>query len=353
MAARRTSSSSSRISSMTASTTRGPPILPSASAARVRTHQSSSLMTCSSCLMSRAVPRWFSTSTAARRAYSFSSFSTSMRYFIVSGSLARTTTSIARFATSRSGSRSSWGPDRLRCGPSILDSALSAAWRISLFGSRSCVWIAADTSGRLKRDRMLMMCMRAIESLPSMRLVSSGIDASSASSPMMRNSAAFSFASWLYACCSRSRTEKRCFWAAMMSSTAGLETSSRAEQFDQQVGAVVVARGQRPAHRCDRARAAVGQALRPASGRSCCRPAASGSRRTRPLPSCPRRRARRGSWGSRRDRSSRASGTPSAIPDAADRQFRGSPRSAAQLSDPKRNSSSDLGPFRWRRTATG
>ena len=54
------------------------------------------------------------------------------------------------------------------------------------------------------------MWMRAIGSLPSMRLEQLGHEASSAMSPMMRNSAAFSFASWLYACCSRSRTPKRC-----------------------------------------------------------------------------------------------------------------------------------------------
>jgi hypothetical protein len=109
--------------------------------------------------------------------------------------LARTTTSMARFATSRSGSRSIWQTGPTAIGPSIFASALSAAVRISLFGSLSCVWIAAETSGRLKRDRMLMIWMRAIESFPSMRLVSSGIDWVSARSPMMRNNAAFSFAS--------------------------------------------------------------------------------------------------------------------------------------------------------------
>ena len=45
----------------------------------------------------------FSTSTAARRAYSFSSLSTSTRYLTVSGWLARTTTSTALFCTSSSG----------------------------------------------------------------------------------------------------------------------------------------------------------------------------------------------------------------------------------------------------------
>ncbi len=48
IAARRMSSSWSRISSSAASITRGPPILASASAARLRTHQSSSLIDCSS-----------------------------------------------------------------------------------------------------------------------------------------------------------------------------------------------------------------------------------------------------------------------------------------------------------------
>jgi len=44
---------------------------------------------------------------------------------------------------------------------------------------------------------MLMMCVRAIGSLPSRRLTSSGTSESSAISLMMRNSAAFSVGSWL------------------------------------------------------------------------------------------------------------------------------------------------------------
>ena len=38
---------------------------------------------------------------------------------------------------------------------------------MNLFVSFSCACSACATSGRLKRDRMLMMCMRAIGSLPS------------------------------------------------------------------------------------------------------------------------------------------------------------------------------------------
>jgi len=79
MAARRMSSSLSRTSCNTASITFGPPILPSASAARLRTHQSLSLSASSRYLTDLALPISFSTSTAARRAFSFSSFSTSIR----------------------------------------------------------------------------------------------------------------------------------------------------------------------------------------------------------------------------------------------------------------------------------
>ena len=79
MAARRMSSSLSRTSCSTASMTFGPPILPSASAARLRTHQSLSLSASSRYLTDLALPISLSTSTAARRAFSFSSFSTSMR----------------------------------------------------------------------------------------------------------------------------------------------------------------------------------------------------------------------------------------------------------------------------------
>ena len=57
----------------------GPPILPSASPARLRTHQSSSLMASSRNFTDLASPISFSTSTAARRAYSFSSLSTGTR----------------------------------------------------------------------------------------------------------------------------------------------------------------------------------------------------------------------------------------------------------------------------------
>ena len=79
MAARRMSSSLSRTSCSTASITFGPPILPSASAARLRTHQSLSFSDSSSDLTDLALPISFSTSTAARRAFSFSSLSTSIR----------------------------------------------------------------------------------------------------------------------------------------------------------------------------------------------------------------------------------------------------------------------------------
>ena len=56
-----------------------------------RTHQSSSDTASSSSLTDLALPTSLSTSTAARRAYSFSSLRTGMRYLMVSGSLARIT----------------------------------------------------------------------------------------------------------------------------------------------------------------------------------------------------------------------------------------------------------------------
>ena len=138
MAARRMSSSLSRTSCSTASMTFGPPILPSASAARLRTHQSLSLIEPSRYFTDCASPTSFSTSTAARRAFSFSSLSTSIRYFIVSGWFALITTSIARLCTSISGSRSSAATRSMSIGPSMRCSAESVAPRISLFGSLSC-----------------------------------------------------------------------------------------------------------------------------------------------------------------------------------------------------------------------
>src|SRR5213082_2329689 len=69
MAARRMSSSLSRTSCSTASMTFGPPILPSASAARLRTHQSLSLSTSSRYLTDLALPISLSTSTAQQRGH--------------------------------------------------------------------------------------------------------------------------------------------------------------------------------------------------------------------------------------------------------------------------------------------
>ena len=67
---RRTSSSLSETSSSAALMTFGPPILPSASAARLRTHQSASRIAFSRYLTELSSPTTFSTSTAARRACS-------------------------------------------------------------------------------------------------------------------------------------------------------------------------------------------------------------------------------------------------------------------------------------------
>jgi hypothetical protein len=116
---------------------------------------------------------------------------------MVSGWLARTTASMAFCWVSTSGSRSTSHNRLTSTLPSIRASAFSTAWRMNLFVSRSCDCSALATSWRLNRDRMLMMCVRAIGSLPSSRLISSGTRLSSAISPMMRNIAAFSAGSWL------------------------------------------------------------------------------------------------------------------------------------------------------------
>ena len=59
--------------------TLGPPILPSASAARLRTHQSLSFNASNRYFTDFAFPTSFKTSTAARREFSFSSLRMSMR----------------------------------------------------------------------------------------------------------------------------------------------------------------------------------------------------------------------------------------------------------------------------------
>ena len=81
-------------------------------------------------------------------------------------------------------------------GPSMRCSAESVAPRMSLLGSLSRPCRAVWTSGVLKRASVLMMCTRAIGSLPWTRPSSSPIEERSAMSPMMRNRAAFSFGSW-------------------------------------------------------------------------------------------------------------------------------------------------------------
>ena len=116
---------------------------------------------------------------------------------MVSGWLALITTSIARLSTSISGSRSRAATRSMSMGPSMRCMADSAAPRISLFGSFKRPCRAFCTSGVLKRASVLMMCTRAIGSLPCRRPMSSGSAARSAISPMMRNNAAFSFGSWL------------------------------------------------------------------------------------------------------------------------------------------------------------
>ena len=82
-------------------------------------------------------------------------------------------------------------------GPFIRCIAERTAPRISLLGSLSRPCSAVWMSGLLKRASVLMMCTRAIGSLPCRRPTSSGIADWSAISPMSRKSAAFSFGSWV------------------------------------------------------------------------------------------------------------------------------------------------------------
>ena len=137
IAVRRTSSSLSETSWSAAPMTCGPPILPSASAARLLTHQSASRIAFSRYFTEVSSPTTFSTSTAARRAPSDSSFSTSTRCRTVSGCLLRHRSSIAGFCTSSSESRSSGATRAGSTSPLPFVMARSAAERTSLFGSLS------------------------------------------------------------------------------------------------------------------------------------------------------------------------------------------------------------------------
>ncbi len=175
----------------------GPPILPSASAARLRTHQSASRMAFNRNLTELSSPTTFSTSTAARRAPSDSSFNTSTRWRIVSGCLLRHRISIAGFWTSMSGSRSSGAIVDGSVSPLPLAIARRAAARTSLFGSLSVCCSAARTLGVSNRASIEMMWVRAMVSLPSTREISSSTESVSTSSPAIRKRAAFSLGSWL------------------------------------------------------------------------------------------------------------------------------------------------------------
>ena len=110
------------------------------------------------------VPSSFSTSTAARRAYSFSSLQhLDQVTSSCPGCLALHDDVDGRSAaTSRSGSRSSCADGPMSTLPVHLRERVQRGLADHLVRILSCVWSAAATSGRLKRDRMLMMCMRAI-----------------------------------------------------------------------------------------------------------------------------------------------------------------------------------------------
>ena len=195
IAVRRTSSSLSETSSSAELMTCGPPIFPSASAARLRTHQSASRIARSRYLIELSSPTTFSTSTAARRACSDSSFSTSTRWRTVSGCLLRHRSSMAGFWTSSSGSRSSGATSAGSTWPLPFAMARKAADLTSLLGSFSVLCSAARTLGVSKRASSEMMCVRAMVSLPSTRATSSSTLVASTSSPAMRKSAAFSLGS--------------------------------------------------------------------------------------------------------------------------------------------------------------
>ena len=179
----------------------------------------------------------------------------------MSGSLARTTTSMARLATSRSGSRSSWVTGPTAIGPSIFDSALSAAWRISLFGSLQLrldrrrdvrpVEARQDVDDVHARDRVL--ALDAAGQLGDRRFVGELADDAEQRHLLVR----------LLAVRVLQQIAHR---EALLLGRDDLQHGRLGDvlarqQFDQQRGAVVVARRERPAHGRDRARAAVRQAL--------------------------------------------------------------------------------------------
>ena len=116
----------------------------------------------------------------------------------MSGWLARTTASIAFCCVSTSGSRSTSQSS------AEVDVAAEAGQRGEHRLADELVGVLElrlqrlrRRPGRLKRARMLMMWVRAIGSLPSSRLSSSGTRLSSAMSATTRNRAAFSAGSWL------------------------------------------------------------------------------------------------------------------------------------------------------------
>ena len=93
----------------------------------VRTHQSLSLIASSRYLMELASPTSFSTSTAARRAYSDSLFRIGTRYLTVCGWRARIMSSMVRLVTSMSASASSGATASTDGSAGVLSSAASAA----------------------------------------------------------------------------------------------------------------------------------------------------------------------------------------------------------------------------------
>ena len=196
MAARRMSSSLSRTSCSTASMTFGPPILPSASAARLRTHQSLSLMRLEQVLHRVRVADLVQHLDRGAAGV----------LVLVLQHLDQVLDGLGMVGLDDDVDglvlHVDLGIAQQRAQPLHVDGAVHALQRgerrrrgSACSGPSAAAAARAAPRGLLKRARMLMMCTRAIGSLPRMRPISSGRALSSAISPMMRNRAAFSLAS--------------------------------------------------------------------------------------------------------------------------------------------------------------
>ncbi len=239
----------------------GPPILPSASAARLLTHQSASRIAFSRYLTELSSPTTFSTSTAARRAPSDSSFSTSTRWRTVSGCLLRHRSSIAGFCTSSSGSRSSGATRAGSTWPLPFVMARSAAARTSLFGSLSVRCSAARTFGVSKRASSEMMCVRAIVSLPSTRETSSSTESRVHQLACDPEQGRLLVRVLLVGGIQQVAQVEAVLLRRDHVEDRGLGDRRVLQQIEQQVRRVVARGGERPGDACDRARVLLRQRL--------------------------------------------------------------------------------------------